>query len=243
MAASRHEVVRVESRALLLRSVPVGEADLMLTLFTLDRGTMSAAARGARKSSRRFGALEPLHDLVVTLDVRDGSEIAKLVDARIERPRLAITRSLDRVEAAGNILRWVRRACPAHIPEPSIYEAVTHGLDALDGDDAALPRAVLGVVGMEICAGLGWGLDLERCVGCGKECPATAPSAVDPHRGGLVCRACGGARRVLTSDVRAALRGAGIDPRALSGKAIEVAIELVDAVLDAHVGPAKAGKA
>ncbi len=211
----------------------------MLTLFTLESGTTAAAARGARRSARRFGALEPLHELLVTIEVRDGSEIAKLVEARIERPRLAITRSLERLDAAGHILRWVRRACPPHIPEPTIYETISRGLDALDGDERVAARAILGVVGLQICEGLGWGLDLERCVGCAKECPPSAPSAIDPHRGGLVCRACGGARRVVTGDLRAALRAArGGETTALTGKAVEIAVELVDAMLDAHVGPA-----
>jgi DNA repair protein RecO (recombination protein O) len=239
VAGSRHAVHQVTSRALLLRSVPVGESDLMITLFTQGAGTTSAGARSARKSTRRFGALEPLHELAVTLEVRDGSDIAKLVDARIERPRLGITRSLDRLDAAGHLLRWVRRACPPHVPEPSIFEAVSHALDALDGGDRTPARAILGACGLAICEGLGWGLDLERCVGCGKPCPDAAPSAIDPRRGGLVCRACGGARRVLPSDVRSALRDARTgDHAALDERSATIAIELVDAVLDAHAGPA-----
>lgn len=242
--ASRHAVTRVTDRALLLRAVPVGEADVMLLLFTAGHGTASAAARGARRSARRFGALEPLHELMVTLEIREGAEIAKLCEARIERPRLAITRDLDRLEAAGQILRWVRRACSLHVPEPSIFEVVTHGLDALDAEEPLPARSVLGATGLAICDGLGWGLELERCVGCGKACPLGAPSRVDPQRGGLVCRACGGARRVLSSEVRAALRAVGILAAApvLEAKAAEVAIELVDALLDAHVGPVPATK-
>jgi len=238
-ALARQAVTRISARALLLRSVPIGEADLMLTLFTREGGTVSAAARSARRSARRFGALEPLHELAVTLEVRDGIDIGKLVEARIERPRLAITRDLDRLESAGHLLRWVRRACPPHVPEPMIFDALTGGLDALDANDGMAPRAILAAVGLALCDGLGWGLDLERCVGCGKACPTSAPSAIDPHRGGLVCQACGGARRILAGDVRAALRAARAgDVASLEVRATEIAVELIDALLDAHVGPA-----
>ena len=44
------------SRAVVLRKVVYGEADLVLTLLSRDLGKLSALARGARSSRRRFGA-------------------------------------------------------------------------------------------------------------------------------------------------------------------------------------------
>ena len=42
--------------AILLASVPFGEADRVVTLFTRSHGKVSAMARSARKSRTRFGA-------------------------------------------------------------------------------------------------------------------------------------------------------------------------------------------
>src|SRR5262245_23669911 len=85
---SRARGERISTDALLLRKVPYGEADLILTFFTEARGVVSAAARAARKSVRRFGAIEPLHLLRVTVEERAGAELGNLIEARLVRPRL-----------------------------------------------------------------------------------------------------------------------------------------------------------
>ena len=47
--------------ALVLKSVPLGEADLLVTLFTRDAGKLRAVAKGARRSTAKLvGHLEPL---------------------------------------------------------------------------------------------------------------------------------------------------------------------------------------
>ena len=50
-----------ESEAIVLRTYPLREADLLVTLFTRLEGKVRGVARSAKKSRRRFGgALEPL---------------------------------------------------------------------------------------------------------------------------------------------------------------------------------------
>ena len=48
--------MRLVTPAIVLRTVDYGEADRVVTLFTRDAGKLSALARGARKSVKRFGA-------------------------------------------------------------------------------------------------------------------------------------------------------------------------------------------
>ena len=51
----------VESEAIVLRTYPLREADLLVTLFTRGEGKIRGVARSAKKSKRRFGgALEPM---------------------------------------------------------------------------------------------------------------------------------------------------------------------------------------
>lgn len=228
---------RIEERALLLRAVPIGEADLVVTLLTASRGVIAAAARGGRKSSRRFGALEPMHELAVTVDLREGVDVGTLVEARIERLRSRLTRSLERLDAAGRLLRWTRRGAPTNVPEPEAFAVIAAALDLLDVEGEVDATAVLGAAGLDLLDALGWGLDLERCVACGKPCPEGAPASVDPVRGGLVCRACGGARRVLSAALRARVLAARAGGAPLDEATTAAVVELVEAVLDAHVAP------
>jgi DNA repair protein RecO (recombination protein O) len=227
---------RIRTDALLVRSAPFGDADVVVTLFTEERGTLSAVARSAKRSARRFPALEPMHLLRVGLEERAGAELASLVEGALVRPRLGIVRDLDRLDAAGAALRWVRRAAPPHHPEPALWAEINLLLDRLDAaDEEAPPRALLACAGLRFLAAIGWGLDLARCVRCGRECDQGASACVDVAEGGLVCRACGGARLMLRGERRSRLLAASEgDAAALGPDDVRAALDLIDAALAAH---------
>ncbi|MBW2524380.1 MAG: DNA repair protein RecO [Deltaproteobacteria bacterium] len=236
---ARHRVAkrRVRSGALLLRRVPYGESDLIVTLFTEQEGAVSAAARGALRSKRRFAGLESMHLLRVEVDLAPQRDIATLVEVRVDRPRVHLLGSLSRLDAAGQALRWLRRAAPARTPEPQLWLEVNALLDALDSPATALsPGALLGAGGLRILEATGWGLDLSRCVRCDEPCPDRAKVTVDVVAGGVVCRRCGGGAVTLSAERRARLLAAlDGDERSLEDPAdADVAIELVSGALAAH---------
>ena len=99
---------RIDSEALVLRTVELGEADIIATLVTEQVGKVSAVVRGARKGPHRIGgALEPIHPISVLLEDK-GGELATLKEARIVRARVRVTGSLEALGAAGSALRWAR---------------------------------------------------------------------------------------------------------------------------------------
>jgi DNA repair protein RecO (recombination protein O) len=245
---ARARTERLRSDALLVRRVPFGEADLMISLFTEERGLVSAVARSARRSWKRFAALEPMHLLRVALEERPGVELMSLAETSIARPRSRLVADLGKLEAAGRALRWVRRASPPQTPEPGVWLEINALLDRLDLDGnegegadparpALSPEAHLATTGLRILTTVGWGLDLDRCVRCGRPCAAAAAACIDPASGGLVCRACGGSSQVLRADRRARMLAAlaGDDGALLAEDAAQV-IDLVDAALSAHSG-------
>jgi DNA repair protein RecO (recombination protein O) len=237
--ARSHESAHT-TRALLLKRVEYGDADLVLTLFTEKLGRVSALARSARRSQRRFGgALEPLHTLELRLEDRPRNELSLLREARIVTARPALTESLERMKAAGRALGWIRSAAPAHTPEPELWAVIEGLLDELARrKDPVSPGLALAASGLAMLGALGWGLDLERCVRCGKPCPKEGAALVDAVRGGLVCRSCGGARQRLDAAVRERLGRAALsgDPRTLEPGDDEIALGLVEGVLSAHAG-------
>ncbi len=159
--SSRPRTERLRSDALLVRNAPFGDADALVTLFTEAKGIVSAVARSARRSARRFPALEPMHLLRVSLDERPGSDMAVLLESSIARPRLTLVGSLERLEAAGQALRWVRRAAPPHTPEPALWEEINTLLDRLDAPEAGpSPAARVAAMGLRMLAAVGWGMDL-----------------------------------------------------------------------------------
>lgn len=227
---------RIESEALVVRTVDVGEADVVATLITEQVGKVSAIVRGARKGSKRVGgALEPVHTIAVLLDDR-GAELTTLKESRIVRTRTGIVGSLEALDAAGIALRWVRHLFPPRTPEPDGWRILVDLLDVLDGGMAA-PRTELARAGLALLAAVGYALDLDRCVVCGRPCPEGKAACVDPVRGGLVCRSCGGASTVLLPSVREAARalagGASADVTAAQAEAL---LQIVDRAMAAHAG-------
>lgn len=182
--------------------MPYGESDLIATFFTLSDGKMSAMVRGARRSQKRFGGgLEPIHELFITLEDR-GRDLGLLKEARIAKARSGITESLEAMDAAGRALRWVRHVCPPRTPEPETWVRLSQLFERLD--EKTLSHAPLVAFGLGLLAHAGYGLDLERCVRCGRPCPPSRPAMIDAAGGGLVCSACGGARRTLSAALREA---------------------------------------
>lgn len=244
---------RIDSAALLVRSVPYGEADLIATFFTRESGKLSAVVRGARKSSKRFGgALEPIHELMVTLEDK-GKELCVLKEARIHRARMTIASRLEAMEAAGQALRWIRHLCPARTPEPAAWRSLDALFDRLDvppevtsetgADGAALPpvraleRQELAIFGLRLLTDMGYALELDHCLRCQKACPPGRSAFLDPVGGGIVCTSCGGARRTIDADLRVlaarAQRGENV---ALSVANARELVDISEEAMAAHAG-------
>jgi DNA repair protein RecO (recombination protein O) len=236
-------VTRIESEALVVRVVEVGEADAIATLVTEQVGKVSAVVRGARKGSRRLGgALEPIHTIAVLLEDK-GAELTTLKEARIVRTRIGLTSNLEALDAAGVALRWARHTFPPRTPEPDGWRILVELLDVLDRAPVAPAngaRAELARAGLKLLAAVGYAIDFERCVVCGRPCPDERAACVDPARGGLVCRACGGASTVFAPEIRAAAlslqsTGAG-EAHPVTAEQAEAVLRLVDRAMAAHAG-------
>ncbi len=192
---------RVETTALLLRRVPYGESDSIVTFFTEKAGTVTALARGSQRSTRRFGGgLEPVHELRVTFDGL-GRDLATLHEAAIVRERPRIVSDLERLEAAGKMLRWLRSLCPPQAVDAGVWGVCRAGLDDLDAE-AAAPATLLVSIGFALLAEVGYAVEWARCVRCDRQCPEGRAALFDPARGGLVCLRCGGGPRALSPSVR-----------------------------------------
>jgi len=124
-------------------------------------------------------------------------ELAHLERVSVDRSFHEILRSLEAIGAAGAALAVIRERVPDHEPEPAVFDATVRFLKALN--DGAPPEEALLSLQIRALAVLGFAPTLDRCVHCGKT-PAPGRSAsFDAARGGIVCRACGGGRLVLSA--------------------------------------------
>lgn len=216
----------------------LGEADLIVTLYTEELGKVSTLARGARRSQKRFGgSLEPMHPLFVVLEETDTSDLLRLCDSKIESAHTRLIARLDCIQSAGTALRWVRQSTPTRTPEGDLYANLSDLLARLN-DTTVEPSAKtqLAEFGLSLLSTLGWGLDLKGCVRCGTPCPREKSAVVSPLRGGLVCQKCGSGSLPLSAPLRQRLIDSSEGRHTLEDGDAELALELVEQCLMGHVG-------
>lgn len=77
--------------AFVLRTQPLGEADLIVTLLARTHGNVRGVARSARRSRRRFGGLlEPLTRVEATWSVKAGRELHRIEGLEARRSYAAM---------------------------------------------------------------------------------------------------------------------------------------------------------
>ncbi|MBI5545543.1 MAG: DNA repair protein RecO [Deltaproteobacteria bacterium] len=177
---------RFSSRALVLSCVDYGEADRIVALLTDGRGRLSAFARGARKSRRRFaGALEPFTLLKVQL-VETRAELCRLEGAEVLEGFGGLREDIGRVARASYASELVRELVREREPQEELF-------DLLLGFLLGLASAGFGpqeMMRFELSALAAGGLmpRLDACARCGEEGPRDA--LFDPEHGGLLCPRC-----------------------------------------------------
>jgi len=195
--------------AIVLRVVNYGEADRIVTLFGRDTGRLSALARGARKSQRRFAGGLGLCALgTAAVRERAGAELGTLerFDATESYP--ALGSDVARMAHAAYAAELVGKLCAPHQVEVAVFDWLVSFLRLLDADGASAER--LRVFEIGLLSGLGFGPVLDTCATCGGDsfggrAPAEMAFRWDPDRGGAVCTTCARGGRPLQPAVRAAL--------------------------------------
>lgn len=188
--------------ALLLRAVDYRDADRIVTLFTSDLGKVSAIARSAKSSKRRFaGALEPYCVIRVELEPSRG-ELMTLKRAEVVRIFEGVLADLGRMEAAGAALALVREA--ARVPDSALFVAAVQYLTLLE-HAADEQRAALLAFAMRALALSGMAPRLSACGRSGVPVPPEKAAYFDPALGAVVSRRYGGGPFLLDADTRAQL--------------------------------------
>ena len=176
-------------RALVLRAVPYRDADLVVTLFSRDRGKLSAIARSARRSRKRFGAgldLLTVSDMQVK---RSRGEMWNLLGAEVVDSFIALANDMATLAHSSYALELVRELTVAEQPDEYIFDLLVEMWRTLREGGPSV--AVLRTFELHLLEACGLGPVLDRCVACGRDQDLDADGArFDPGRGGMVCPSC-----------------------------------------------------
>jgi DNA repair protein RecO (recombination protein O) len=252
-------VTTLRTEALLLRAVDFGESDRIVHLLTPETGRLTAIAKGARRSRKRFaGTLDLFNHLRVQVDRRRPGAMAHLDEARLVQSFLGLRAAPGRFALACYLLEMLDRLAPeggARTDLRGLFAFALSALAALEGQepDARL-RTFLELRGLEA---LGLRPELRRCVRCGFDVggqagqgEARGPAGgfrVGFHvaDGGPVCRGCAEPADALlpvhVGTLRVLERSLGFDlgrleRLVLAGPALHEARALLSRFVRFHVG-------
>jgi len=186
----------LETEAILLRSVDYGESDRIVHLLTPETGRLTAMAKGARRSRRRFpGTLDVFNRLAIGARARPRATMAFLEHARLVDPFLGIRANPARYALASFLTEMLDRLSPEGINGPEAEGLFRYATESLALLERAHPtptlRLLLELRGFDA---LGLRPELGRCVRCGRvpDERVSATHRVNFHvsDGGIVCSAC-----------------------------------------------------
>jgi DNA repair protein RecO (recombination protein O) len=155
-----------ESEAIVLRTYPLREADLLVTLFTRAEGKVKGVARSAMKSKRRFGgALEPLTYVRAFYEDRERQELARLDSCEVLESPLATVVSYPRAVALGHVAELMDQLLPDREANDTVFRLVLSVLAALRGTDVWMPVTYFQLWMTRL---IGYLPDLSECIVCGR---------------------------------------------------------------------------
>jgi DNA repair protein RecO (recombination protein O) len=129
------------SEAVVLRTWPVHEADLIVSFFTRDYGRMRGVAKAALKSRKRFGgALEPMTVARAWFAERPRQELVRLDQLEIVRSPLAEPVDHARMAVLSFYAEVLDEALPEHDPQDAVFRLLQSVLEHTAASESS-PRS------------------------------------------------------------------------------------------------------
>ena len=155
-----------ESEAIVLRTYPLREADLLVTLFTRAEGKVKGVARSAMKSKRRFGgALEPLTYVRAFFEDRERQELTRLDSCEVLESPLATQVTYARAVALGHVAEVLDQLLPDREANDSVFRLALSVIAVLRSGDVWMPVTYFDLWMTRL---MGYLPDLSECIACGR---------------------------------------------------------------------------
>jgi len=201
-------VTRLRTQAILLRAVDYGESDRIVHLLTPETGRLTAIAKGARRSVKRFpGTLDLFNHLRIEIDRRRRASLAYLEQATLLSPFLALRAVPARYALASYLIELLDRMAPEDGARPDTRRIFDFALSALRALQGLVPDSRLRILfELRALEALGLRPELRRCVRCGGDCEGAGTIDFHVADGGVVCETCAVRSEGLLSLQRGTLR-------------------------------------
>jgi DNA repair protein RecO (recombination protein O) len=220
-----------KEQGIVLRTIKLGEADRIVTIFTQGTGKIRAVAKGIRKTKSRFGArLDPFTH--VDLLLYQGRELDIVTQADIITSFREVRADYARFAAGEMVLEAVDRIAEDRDRNTQMFMLLLNSLRRLiefDADAGTVADSFL----IRLTALAGFRPSLTACAECGR--PQVTRFSI--QQGGMVCDECrlGGTIRVAEETIPYLASLLDDVPNGASEGARREGSNLVRAYLEYHI--------
>lgn len=158
-----------KTQGVVLKHMPLGEADRIVTLYTPDRGKVRAVVKGARRTkSRKGGFLQPLS--YVRASIAEGRSLDQVAEVETVSSFRAVREDLHRTSTGLYLAELVDGFSADGAVNPAEFHLLVDALSALENTERReqLTRSFE----TQLLSVTGFGPELQRCVDCGDELQA-----------------------------------------------------------------------
>jgi len=156
----------LNSEAVVLRTWPIHEADLIVSFFTRDYGRMKGVAKSALKSRKRFGgALEPMTLARAWFAERPRQELVRLDQLEILRSPLAAPVDHVRMAVLSFFAELLDEALPEHDPQETVFRLLVSVLEQTTVEQPWMPLTYFSLWMTRL---MGLLPDIAHCTACGE---------------------------------------------------------------------------
>ena len=172
------------SDAVVLRTWPVNESDLIVSFFTRDYGKVKGVAKAALKSRKRFGgALEPMTQARAFFAERPRQELVRLDQLELQRSPLSGPIDYTRAAVLSFYAEVLEDTLQEHDPQETVFRLL---LAVLEQTTVEQPWMPLTYFSLWMTRLMGWLPDLTACTLCGDRF-APGEASFHPGSDGLFC--------------------------------------------------------
>ena len=167
----------------------LGEADKLVSFYTLLHGKVSGVARASRRMKNRFGAsLEPFTYSQTIFFLKRSDFLHRIRQSDILHSFHELREDLDRIQCAGRITSLTAAMTPEGESNPSLFHFLLNALKFLARDGTELAACLFE---MRLLKYIGYQprLEVRSCLRC-RGSLLRSSLFLSPETGGIICREC-----------------------------------------------------
>jgi len=182
-----HKSTIFETKAVVIRHIPLGEADRLVTFFSEKFGKVRAIARGVRRyKSKMSGHLDTLNLVTISVGKGKGIDVITEVDTLNDYPK--IKGDLKNISLATYLSELVESVSMEESPNEKLFDMFVSTLNKIPDLDTY--TGVLRYFEIKLLEYSGFAPELNNCLECFELLPP-ADHYFSVDNGGLICFTCG----------------------------------------------------